>query len=163
MILHTTNYDLLTQFHPPYEAQSNTIKQVTLFGPVCRALVLLYNTSKFLTGILTPIKNLNEYSVTNSMHFRYQTSRKPRNRRGWSNGFVWCRFTLYGHICWWGLCLHQKKARPSRTPRYTQERSSPPMKSPSWNSPCLTTTSCLTILSTNRYMDVQWGAQLAPS
>ena len=31
--------------------------------------------------------------------------------------------------------------------------------SPSWNSPSLTTTSCLMTLSTNRYMDVQWGAQ----
>ena len=36
----------------------------------------------------------------------YQTSCKPRNRRGWSNGFVWCCFTLYGNPC-----LHQKKAR----------------------------------------------------
>ena len=31
-------------FHPPYEAQSNTIKQVTLFGLLCLALVLLYIT-----------------------------------------------------------------------------------------------------------------------
>ena len=31
-------------FHPPYEAQSNTIKQVSLFGPLCLALVLPYIT-----------------------------------------------------------------------------------------------------------------------
>ena len=75
MILHTTNYDLQTPFHPPYEAQSNTIKQVSLFGPLYLALVLaLYNTSKFLTDILTPIQNLNGYSVSNSMDFTKQVA-----------------------------------------------------------------------------------------
>ena len=71
MILHIINYDLRTPFHPPYEAKSNTIKQlqVTLFGPLCLVLAALYNTSKFLTDILTPIQNLNSYSVSNSMDF----------------------------------------------------------------------------------------------
>ena len=34
----------------------------------------LYNTSKFLTGILTPIQNLNGYSVSNSMDFTKQVA-----------------------------------------------------------------------------------------
>ena len=34
----------------------------------------LYNTSKFLTGILTPIQNLNGYSVSNSMDFTEQVA-----------------------------------------------------------------------------------------
>ena len=34
----------------------------------------LYNTSKFLTDILTPIQNLNGYSVSNSMDFTKQVA-----------------------------------------------------------------------------------------
>ena len=68
MILQTTNYDLRTPFHPPYEAQS----KVSLFGPLCLALVL--NSSKFLTDILTSIQNLNGYFVSNSMDFTKQVA-----------------------------------------------------------------------------------------
>jgi len=76
MTLHTANYDLKTPFHPPYCTVRGYIshhKAGHPLGPIESCISsALYNMSKFLTDMWTPIQNLKGYSVSNLMDFTKQ-------------------------------------------------------------------------------------------
>lgn len=79
MTLHTTNYDLKMRFHTSYCAVRGYISHHKAGHPpqpieLCITSAL-YNTSKFLMDMWTPIQNLKGYSVSNFMDFTKQHSK----------------------------------------------------------------------------------------
>ena len=70
------NFTPLMPFHQPFVDQSNITRKEILLDPLFHpsARSALYNTSKFLTDILSPLQNCNGFSVPNSAKFAEEIS-----------------------------------------------------------------------------------------
>ena len=66
----------------------------------------LYNTSKFLSQILSPLQNQNGFSVTNSTQFRNEISEMTISEDETMVRIIWCRFSVHSYSSWQSMHLH---------------------------------------------------------